>query len=70
MHGAVTATTKHKDYLENNETCERPSSDEGERILGKIFFTVKPCNNGFEGTNKCHLLYADFCYCKYGELKE
>ena len=32
--------------------------------------TVAPQNTGREGTNKFHLLLADFCYCQYRNLKE
>ena len=34
------------------------------------FSTVTPRNNGRQGTNKFHLLLADFCYCQYRKLKE
>ena len=27
--------------------------------------TVRPSNTGHQGTNKFHLLLADFCYCQY-----
>ena len=32
--------------------------------------TVAPRNTGRQGTNKLHLLLADFCYCQYRKLKE
>ena len=32
--------------------------------------TVKPRNTGCQGTNKFHLLLADFRYCQYRKLKE
>ena len=35
-----------------------------------ISHTVTPRNTGRQGTNKFHLLLADFCYCQYRKLKE
>ena len=32
--------------------------------------TVTPRNTGRQGTNKFHLLWADFRYCQYKKLKE
>ena len=32
--------------------------------------TAAPRNTGSQGTNKFHLLLADFCYCQHRKLKE
>ena len=39
-------------------------------FLNRLSNTVAPRNTGNEGTNKFHLLLADFRYCQYMKLKE
>ena len=42
----------------------------GKHIINQDLDTATPRNTGRQGTNKFHLLLADFCYCQYRKLKE